>query len=65
MSDDIYVLNGVEVVLTGRQAEREIPARGRAAARKDTLYEVTPADLETGSWKRWVRITDLYIIKSQ
>lgn len=59
---DSYVHESTEVVLTGRRAEKEIPARGRAAARKDELVEITPKDKEEGSWKKFVRMTDLYKI---
>ena len=51
-----YVYQNIEVILTGRIAEKKL--------RKSvsTLYEITPLDKETGSWKKWVRITDLHEI---
>ena len=52
-----YVLNGTEVKLTGRVAEKQL-RKG-----KDELYEVQPADFENGSWKKWVRLIELYEIK--
>lgn len=64
-----YVFENTEVVLTGRRAEREIPhkrtragAGGRAVPRTDELVEITPEDKEDGSWKKFVRMTDLYKI---
>lgn len=51
-----YVYNGTEVLLTGRVAEKDL-RRGT-----DVLYEVKPHDLENGSWRKWVRPTDLYVI---
>ena len=53
-----YVYNGTEVKMTGRTAEKEL-RRG-----VDTLYEVKPADMECGTWKKWVRIGELYEIKN-
>ena len=60
-----YVFNGTEVVLTGRTAHRKIEARTtrRVAPRVDVVHEVEPADRELGSWKKWVRIEELYEIK--
>ncbi|MDE1829265.1 MAG: hypothetical protein KGI25_02970 [Thaumarchaeota archaeon] len=61
-----YVLNDVEVKLTGRVAEKSIPAVGRNKEPRITyLYEITPTDLEVGSWKKWVRMIDLYEIKAK
>jgi len=50
----------LEVVLTGKTAKREIGGTGRAAVRVDMIYEITPANKDDGSWKKWVRMTDLY-----
>lgn len=61
-----YVHNDLEVKLTGRVAEKQLPAVGRNKEPKITqLYEITPQDQETGSWKKWVRIVDLYEIKAK
>ncbi len=61
-----YVLNDTEVKLTGRVAHKELPAVGRNKQPKITnLYEITPVDQETGSWKKWVRMVDLYEIKAK
>jgi hypothetical protein len=58
-----YVHENTEVVLTGRRAEREVGGRGRRTEpRIDELVEITPADKEDGSWKKFVRMTDLYKI---
>jgi hypothetical protein len=63
MTDDSYVYNEVEVVLTGRKAAKEVKGSGRRVATKThMLYEITPKNNDEGSWKRWVRITDLYQI---
>jgi len=64
-----YVYNGVEVVLTGQKAERKIEAknprtRAYSKPRVDTIYEITPADSETGSWKKWIRLEELYLIEN-
>ncbi len=58
-----YVYEGTEVVLTGRKATRKIEGRGRVSGRVDTKHEVQPADPEMGSWKKWVRLEDLYEIQ--
>lgn len=61
-----YVHNDGEVKLTGRVAEKSIPAVGRKKEPRIThLYEITPVDPETGSWKKWVRMVDLYEIKAK
>ena len=71
MSNKIeYVYNESEVVLTGRTAERKLarpPARSGSSRkvpdRVYTLHEVTPSDPENGSWKKWVRLEELFEIK--
>ena len=60
-----YVHDGLEVVLTGRTAVREIPARGRSPRRVDMKHEIEPADKEQGSFKKWVRLDDLYLIEEK
>jgi len=63
VGDKTYVYNETEVKMTGRTAKKELEARGRrTTAKVYTLYEVTPADNENGSWKNWVKITDLFEI---
>ena len=58
-----YVFGDLEVKLTGREAKKELEARGRRSEPKVyVLHEITPADIEEGSWKKWVKITDLYEI---
>ena len=63
-----YVYNDTEVKLTGRVAEKSVPAVGRKSTKEPriiNLYEITPTDPETGSWKKWVRMVDLYEIKAK
>lgn len=52
-----YLLDDIEVVLTGRTATRKLKRD-----RTDKRHEVTPSDNTSGSWKKWVRMTDLYEI---
>lgn len=63
-----YIFNDTEVKLTGRIAEKAIPVIVRNKENKkpkiSTLYEITPLDKELGSWKKWIRLVDLYEIKS-
>lgn len=59
-----YVHSGVEVILTGRTAERRIESKSaRVPSRIDILHEIEPADKEQGSFKKWVRLEELYKIK--
>lgn len=58
-----YVFEGLEVILTGRTAKRELKGSGRAASRIDTIHEITPANKEDGSWTKWVRMSDLYEVE--
>ena len=58
-----YVYGDLEVKLTGREAQKKLEAKGRRLVEKVfTLYEITPSDIEEGSWKKWVKMTDLYEI---
>ena len=63
-----YVHEGVEVVLTGRIAKKE---KKRPTGRRgmsttvpsiDLIHEITPKDREVGSWKKWVKMTELFEI---
>ena len=59
-----YVYENTEVVLTGRRAEREIAARSsRGKDRVDELVEIKPKDPEDGSWTKFVRESEMYVIK--
>jgi len=63
---DTYVYENVEVVLTGRTADREVGRETkRSKKRIDTLVEIKPKDKEDGSWKKFVRMTDLYKIADE
>lgn len=66
MTDKTFIYNDTEVKFTGRTAEKELAATGRRNSKTKTvtLHEITPTDSENGSWKKWVRITDLYEIKA-
>lgn len=52
-----YVLQDVEVKLTGRKAIR--PMSGKT----QELVEVTPAAEEDGTWKKWVPRATLFEIQ--
>lgn len=54
-----FVLNDVEVKLTGRKAER------KAIGKMQELVEVTPADDSDGTWKKWVPRATLFQIAVQ
>ena len=57
-----YVHEGTEVKLTGRIAQRELTSRRGSASKVDELVEITPVDDEVGSWKKFVREKELYIL---
>lgn len=64
-SNKTYVHDGLEVKLTGRQAKKESGGTGgrlRTAQKVLMIHEITPTDAETGSWKKWVKMTDLFEI---
>jgi len=53
-----YLNDNVEVKLTGREAKRTLKNN-----KVDVRVEVTPANSTEGSWKKWVRMADLYEIE--
>lgn len=63
MTDKTYVFGDIEVKLTGREASKTLEAKGRRTENKVfILCEITPRDMSEGSWKKWVKMTDLYEI---
>jgi hypothetical protein len=67
-SNKTYVHDGLEVRLTGRKAKKEPRENGtrlRAGQKTSTIHEITPTDAETGSWKKWVKMTDLFEIVAE
>ena len=63
MSQETYVLDGIEVIKTGRVAVREKKTRsGRVPtiAEKQVLVEVKPLD---GVWAKWVEESSLYKVQ--
>lgn len=60
-----YVFNDTEVVLTGRQSQRAIKRRTERSTHQTVVVkvEVTPADPENGSWKKWVNKAELFEIR--
>ena len=57
---EIYVYENQEVKLTGRKAEKSSTVI-RATRPANTLVEITPTD-GINTWKKWVRLQDLYTI---
>ena len=55
---DHFVLNDTEVKLTGRRATRPGPG-----GKVQELVEVTPADEDQGTWKKWVPRSTLFKIE--
>jgi len=53
-----YVYDNVEVSKTGRTASKTL-----ASGKEDVLFEITPVHQTTGMWKKWVRESDLFLIK--
>jgi len=52
-----YVFENIEVVKTGRTATRKLPS-----GKSDILIEVTPADQNLASWKKWVNPNTLFTV---
>lgn len=50
-----YVYDGVEIVKTGKMAERKL-----RSGKVDQLIEVTPKEPTLGTWKKWVREAELF-----
>lgn len=55
-----YVLDNVEVKLTGRKATKVLKS-----GTIDMLYEVTPAQMSSGTWKKWVLMSALYEVSDE
>jgi len=58
MAIEEYIFEHTPVVKTGRKAARRLPS-----GKMDELIEITPHDPDQGSWKKWVRATELYRIE--
>lgn len=52
-----YVHEGIEVVKTFKKAERKLKS-----GKVDQVVEVTPKEPQLGSWKKWVREDELFIV---
>lgn len=52
-----YVLGDSEVKLTGRKAQKTLKS-----GTIDVQYEVTPVHSTSGSWKKWVLMSELLLI---
>jgi hypothetical protein len=65
-STKTFVFNNTEVKLTGRTADKELKATRRSTGPNiTTLYEITPVDQLNGSWKKWVRMAEMFEIKGE
>lgn len=51
-----YVFEGLEVRMTGRTAKLA------GVSKEHLVYEVTPVGEMSDVWKKWVKLTDLYVI---
>lgn len=58
MSEQTYVYGEVEVKMTGRTATRPLPG-----GKEMVVNEITPADENDGTWKKWVMPNALLTIK--
>ena len=52
-----YVHEAAEVVLTGRVAQKTL-----RSGKIDEVVEIKPANAENGSWKKWVKMSELFEI---
>ena len=55
--DKTYVYDGIEVVLTGRKAQKQLRSQ-----KTDEVIEIKQADPESASFKKWVRMKELFEI---
>jgi len=55
-----WLFDNIEVVLTGRKANRKLKND-----KVDERIEIQPAAEEEGTWKKWVRQSDLYEIEQE
>jgi hypothetical protein len=53
-----FILSDTEVKLTGRKAARKM-----TGGKEQELVEVTPADENDGSWKKWVPESSLFKVR--
>jgi hypothetical protein len=53
-----YVYDNVEVIKTGRMAKKEL-----RSGKVDELFEVTPVEAFDGTWKKWVRLSELFEVQ--
>lgn len=59
-----YLYNNVEVKETGRVARKTKKSR-RTDGEESVLHEITPINLEDGSWTAWVELDDIYRIENE
>ncbi len=57
MNQETYVYQDSEVKLTGRVAQRAV------GNKMQEVVEITPANIDDGSWKRWVPLSSLFKVK--
>jgi hypothetical protein len=55
--DKIYVYDGMEVILTGRKANKKL-----RSGKMNEVVEIKQADAESASFKKWVRQSELFEI---
>ena len=53
-----YVYENNEVRLTGRKASKTL-----RSDKVDVLVEITPVDTIVGTWKKWVRMAELFEVQ--
>lgn len=59
----VYVYEGVEVILTGRHATKNLNSRRMSTRNNpDVLHEIKPKSADNGTWTKWVRMVELYEI---
>ena len=58
-----YVLDNIEVCMTGRVAYKQRQGSRRGTPSTDKKVEVTPIDQNNGDWKKWVVMDELYTVE--
>ncbi len=59
-----YLMDNIEVKPTGRTADKIVKGRRDQEDKTLQLHEITPFDQEEGSWKKWVNLDELFVVRS-
>ena len=67
-----YIFEDIEIKTTGRTAakitnKRQSRRKPNSTPDQSTkvLHEITPVDSSVGSWKKWVDLSELFIVEEE